>query len=62
MDSVGGGGGVVAEISGIHVQWGGGSSIHFQGSIFCGVADFFPLTPVTDPKFVVFSVNSSNRP
>ena len=43
-----GGGGVVAEI--------------FPGSIFCGVAGFFPLTAVTDPKFVVFSVNSRNRP
>ena len=50
MDSVGGdssrnfifcGGGVVAE--------------SFPGSIFRGVANFFPLTAVTDPKFVFFS-------
>ena len=34
------GGGVVAE--------------HFPGSIFCGVAEFFPSTAVTDPKFVLF--------
>ena len=44
---------------------GGGSSRNFpgsifsggdfQGSIFCGVADFLPLTAVTDPKFVFFS-------
>ena len=38
MDSVGGGG-VVAEIS---------------GSIFCGLAEFFPVTAVSDPKLVVF--------
>ena len=31
---------------------GGGSSRHFPGSIFCGVGEFFPLTAVTDPKFV----------
>ena len=24
--------------------------------------EFFPLTAVTDPKFVFFSVNCSNRP
>ena len=40
----------------------GGSSRNFPGSILCGVAEFFPLTPVTDPKLVVFSVNCSNRP
>ena len=33
---------------------GGCSSRNFPGSIFCGVAEFFPLTAVTDPKFVVF--------
>ena len=40
----------------IHILWGGGgSSRHFPGSIFCGVAEFFPLTPVTTgPKFVLF--------
>ena len=46
MDSVGG---------------GGGSSRNFSGSRFCGVAEFFPLTTVTDPKFVFFSVQFSNR-
>ena len=49
MVSVGGGG-------------GGGSSRNFPESIFCGVAVFFPLPSVTDPKFGVFSVNCSNRP
>ena len=33
---------------------GGGSSRNFPGSIFCGVAHFFPFTAVTDPKFVFF--------
>ena len=33
---------------------GGGSSRNFPGYIFCGVPGFFPLTPVTDPKFVLF--------
>ena len=32
----------------------GGSSRNFPGSIFSGVAGFFPLTAVTDPKFVGF--------
>ena len=36
------------------IQWGGGSSSYFLGSIFCGVAEFFPLTAVTDPKFLFF--------
>ena len=36
------------------IQWGGGS-INFPGSIFCGVAEFFPLAAVTNPKFVFFS-------
>ena len=45
------------------IQWGGGgSSRNFPGSIFCGVAEFFPLTAVTDPKFVFSPVNCSNRP
>ena len=49
MDSVGGGG-VVAEISrDPYSVGGGGSTRNFPGSIF------FPLAPVTDPKFVVFS-------
>ena len=61
MDSVGGGG-VVAEIFRDPYYVGGGSSINFPGSIFCGVAEFFPLTAVTDPKFVFFPVNCSNRP
>ena len=33
---------------------GGGSSRNFPGSILCGVAGFFPLTAVTDPKFMLF--------
>ena len=33
---------------------GGGSSRNFSGSIFRGVPEFFPVTPVTDPKFVFF--------
>ena len=33
---------------------GGGSSRNFPGSIFCGVAEIFPLTTVTDPRFVLF--------
>ena len=63
MDSVGGRG-VVAEIfrDPYSVGGGGGSSRNFPGSIFCGVAEFFPLTTVTDPKFVFFSVKFSNRP
>ena len=63
MDSVGeGGGGVVAEIFQHPYSVGGGSSRIFPGSILCGVAEFFSLTPVTDPKLVVFSVNCSNTP
>ena len=54
MDSVGGG--VVAEIfRDPYSVGGGGSSRNFPGSIFCGVAEFFPLTAVTDPQFVFFS-------
>ena len=41
---------------------GGGSSRNFSGSRFCGMAEFFPLTTVTDPKFVFFFVQFSNRP
>ena len=33
---------------------GGGTSRNFPGSIFCGVTEFCPLTPVTDPQFVLF--------
>ena len=49
-------GGVVAEIfrDPYSVGGGGGSSINFPGSIFCGVTGFCPLTAVTDPKFVLF--------
>ena len=50
------------------IRWGGGSSRHFSGSIFNRdpysnfprpirwgvVAELFPLTAVTDPKFVLF--------
>ena len=57
------GGGVVADIfRDPYYVGGGGSSIIFPGSILCGVAEFFPLTPVTDPKFVFFFVNCSDRP
>ena len=50
------GGGVVAEIfRDPYSVGGGGSSRNFPGSIFCGVAEFFPLTAVADPKFVFFS-------
>ena len=47
MDSVGGGG-VVAQI--------------FRDPYSAGCQKFFPLAPVTDPKFVFFFVNCSNRP
>ena len=62
MDSVGGG--VVAEFffRDPYSVGGGGSSRNFPGSIFCGVPEFCPLTPVPDPKFVFLSLNSSNRP
>ena len=52
MDSVGGGG-VVAEIFRDPYSVGGGSSRSFP-PILCGVAEFVPLTPVTDPKLVGF--------
>ena len=49
MDSVGGG--VVADIFRDPYSVGGGVvAIIFPASILCGVAEFFPLTPVTDPK------------
>ena len=57
-----GGGGVVAEIFRDPYYAGGGSSRNCPGSIFCGVADFFSLTAVTDPKFVVSPLDCSNRP
>ena len=62
MDSVGGGGGSSRNFPGSIFSGGGGSSRNFPGSIFCGVAEFFPLPAVTDPKFGFVSVNSSNRP
>ena len=66
MDSVGGGavggGGSSRHFPGSIFSGGGGSSINFPGYILCGVAGFFPLTAVTDPKFVFFPLNSSNRP
>ena len=60
----GGGGGVVGEIfrDPYSVGVGGGSRRNFPGSIFCGVPECFPLTAVTDPQFVFFSVNCNNRP
>ena len=60
MDSVGGG--VVAEIFRDPYSVGGGSSRNLPGSVFCWVAEFFPFTAVTDPKFRFFAVNCSNRP
>ena len=55
-----GGGGVVAEIFRDPYSVGGGSRRHFPGSMrarFGGgvVAEFFPLTAVTCPKFVLFN-------
>ena len=65
MDSVGGGG-VVAEIfRNPYSVGGGGSSRKFPGSIFGGVSQLFPLTPVTDTRHTIrvfFPVNCSNRP
>ena len=58
MDSVGGGGSST-NFPGSIFCGGGGSSRNFPGSI-CG--RIFPLTAVTDPKFVFFPVNCSNRP
>ena len=55
MDSVGGG--VVAGIFRDPYYVGGGGRRNFAGSIFCGIPEFFqffPLSPVTDPKIVFF--------
>ena len=41
---------------------GGGSSINFPGSIFCGVAEFVQLTAVTGPKFVFFPFTAVTDP
>ena len=41
---------------------GGGSSRNFPGSIFSGVAEFFPLTAVTDPQFVFFPLTAVTDP
>ena len=49
MDSVGGGSSS-RDFPGSVFSGGGGSSRIFPGSILCGVAEFFQLTPVTDPK------------
>ena len=55
------GGGVVADIFRDPYSLGG-SSRHFPASIFCGVADFFPLTAVTDQKLCVFSLTAVTDP
>ena len=46
------------------IQWGGGVVAEiFRGpSIFCGVAEFFPLTAVTDPKFFFFPFTAITDP
>ena len=50
----GGGGGIL---------WGGGSSRNFfRDPYSVGCQKFFPLAPVTYPKFGFFSVNCSTRP
>ena len=49
-----GGGGVVADIFRNPYSVGGGSSRNFPGCVFCGVAEFFPLTAVTYPQFGLF--------
>ena len=57
------GGGVVAEIfRDPYSVGGGGSSRHFPGSVFCGVTELFPVTAVTDPKFVFFPLNAVTYP
>ena len=56
------GGGSSRNFQGSMFSGGGGSSRNFQGSILCGVAGFFQFTPVADPKLGVFFVNCSNRP
>ena len=61
MDSVGGG--VVAEIFRDPYSVGGrGSGRNFPGSIFCGVAEFFPLPTVTDPQFGFFPLTPVTDP
>ena len=50
-----GGGGSSRNFAGsIFSGGGGGSRRNFPGSILCGVAEFVPLTAVTDPQFVLF--------
>ena len=50
------GGGVVAEIfRDPYSVGGGGSSRNFPGTIFCGVAEFFPLAAVHTLNSVFFS-------
>ena len=56
MDSVGGGGGSSRKFPGSIFCGGGGGSRNFQGSRFCGMPEFFPLAPVTDPKFVLLKL------
>ena len=61
MDSVGGGGSsrnFPGSILCGHSVGGGGSSRTFPGSEFYGVAGFFPLAAVKDPKFF----SPPNRP
>ena len=55
MDLVGGGDSSSRNFPG-SIFSGGGSSINFPRPIRWGgvVAEFFPLTAVTDPKFVLF--------
>ena len=62
MDSVGGGGSSRNFPGSIFSGGGGVVAEFFPGSIYYGVAEFFPLTAVTDPQFVFFSVKCSNRP
>ena len=61
--SGGGGGGSSINFPGsIFSGGGGGSSRNFPGSISCGVAEFFPLTPVADPQFVFFPLTAVTDP
>ena len=60
MDSVGGG--VEQKFSEIHILWGGGVVAEIFRDPYSVGAEFFPLTAVTDPKFVFFPVNYGNRP
>ena len=57
-----GGGGSSRHFPGSIFSGGGGSSRNFPGSILCGVAGFFPLTAVTDPKFVFFPLTPVTDP